>query len=276
MRAAGGADGGEEFAALAVEDQGRGHGRARAFAGLDAVGDFLPVLLGDEREVGHLVVEQETLNHQVRAERGFDGGGHRHRAACVIDRHHLRGGDAQRRTVRRIGDLDARRRAGFGRAHAALADQGGAAGQVGRVDQAFDRHGHEVGVGHVLRAVGVGQAFGFGDQVHGLRAGSMPAGLVGLDRFQRCQRQALVAGLQGLQRAEDLRHGDPARRRRRHAADLPALVVGAQRRALLGLVAGEIVQRQAAGVGVPLNLGDDFLGDRAFVQRIRRLPGRCV
>ncbi|MNF69162.1 hypothetical protein D3C84_510370 [compost metagenome] len=69
LRAAGGADGGEEFAALAVEDQGRGHGGARAFAGLDAVGDFLPVFLGDEREVGHLVVEHETLNHDVRAER---------------------------------------------------------------------------------------------------------------------------------------------------------------------------------------------------------------
>ncbi|MCY1447497.1 hypothetical protein D9M71_641230 [compost metagenome] len=74
---------------MAVEDQRRGHGGARTLAGLDAVGDFLSVLLGNEREVGHLVVEQETLDHQVRAEGGFDGGGHGHRTAFVIDRHHL-------------------------------------------------------------------------------------------------------------------------------------------------------------------------------------------
>ncbi|MCY1363079.1 hypothetical protein D9M69_498230 [compost metagenome] len=147
LRAAGGTDGGEEFAALAVEDQGWGHGRTRAFAGLDAVGDFLPGFLGDEREVGHLVVEHETLNHDVRAERRLDGGGHRHGATRVIDGHHLRGGNPQRRTVRRIGHTDARRSAVFGRAHAAFTNQGGAAGEVGRVDQALDRHGDEVCIG---------------------------------------------------------------------------------------------------------------------------------
>ncbi len=153
---------GDEFAALAVEDQRRGHGRAWTLAGFDAVGDFLAVLLGNEREVGHLVVEQEALDHQVRAESGFDGGGHRHRAALVIHRHHLRGGDAQGRAVRRVGDLDARRRAGFGRAHAALADQRRPAGQVSRINQTLDGHWHKVGVGHVLRAIGISQALGFG------------------------------------------------------------------------------------------------------------------
>ncbi|MND86523.1 hypothetical protein D3C80_784940 [compost metagenome] len=124
-----------------------------------------------------------------------------------------------------------------------------------------------------MSAVGVGQAFGLRDQVHGLRVGFDAGRGRGLDRLQRCQRQAFIAGLQGLQRAEDLRHGDPARRRWRHAADLPALVVGAQRRALLGLVVGEIGQGQAAGVGVALDLGGDFLGDRAFVQGIRAFMG---
>ncbi|MNF69161.1 hypothetical protein D3C84_510360 [compost metagenome] len=161
----------------------------------------------------------------------------------------------------------------FGRAHAAFTNQGGAAGEVGRVDQALDRHGHEVGIGDVLSAVSVGQAFGFRDQVHGLRGGFDAGRGRGLDRFQRCQRQTLVASLKGLQRAEDLRHGDSPRRWRRHAADLPVLVVGAQRRALLGLVVGEIGQGQAAGVGVALDLGGDFLGDRAFVQGIRAFMG---
>ncbi|MNL13295.1 hypothetical protein D3C87_1341980 [compost metagenome] len=99
----------------------------------------------------------------------------------------------------------------MGRAHAALTDQGGATGQVSRVYQAFDGHRHKVGVGHVLRAVGVGQALGFRYQVHSVGSGFDAGGGLGFDRFHRCQGQALIARLQGLQRAEDLRHGNSAR-----------------------------------------------------------------
>src|SRR3989344_5210565 len=57
LMAAGGADGSQQFARVAVEHQGRRHGRAWAFARLYAVGYRLAVFCGDEREVGHLVVE---------------------------------------------------------------------------------------------------------------------------------------------------------------------------------------------------------------------------
>ncbi|MNT49175.1 hypothetical protein D3C72_1860090 [compost metagenome] len=135
------------------------------------------------------------------AERRLDGGGHRHGAAGVIDRHHLRGGDAQRRTVWRVGNLNARWCAGFGGAHAVIADQGGAAGEVSRIDQAFDRDGHEVAIGQVLRAVGVGQSLGFGDQVHSLRGWLDTGREIGFNRCHRRQGQTLIASFQGLQRA---------------------------------------------------------------------------
>ena len=178
----------------------------------------------------------------MRTKGRLDGGGHGHRAAFVVDGDHLRGGDAQRRPVRRVGNLNAWRRARFSRAHAALTDQGGAAGQITRVYQALDRNRHEVRIRHVLRAIGIGQALGFGNQVHGLRVGFNPRRRVGFYRFQRRQGVVFVACLQGLQRTEDLRHGDAARRRWRHAADLPALIVGAQWRALLGGIVLEVVQ----------------------------------
>ncbi len=101
----------------------------------------------------------------------------------------------------------------------------------------------------------------------------MPAGLSVFTGLSGARDKTRIAGFQRLQRAENLRHGDPARRRWRHAADLPAFVVGAQRRAFLGLVALQIIQRQAAGVGVALHLGDDLFGDRAFVQRVRAFVG---
>ncbi len=104
----------------------------------------------------------------------------------------------------------------------------------------------------------------------------MPAGLLVLTGLSGARAKTRVAGFQRLQGAENLRHGDPARRRWRHAADLPAFVVGAQRPALLGLVALEIVQRQAAGVGVALNLGDDLFRDRAFVQRVGTFLGDAL
>ena len=89
LRAAGGADGSQQFARVAVEHQGRRHGRAWAFARLYAVGHRLAVFCGDEREVGHLVVEQKALDHHMRAERRLNRGGHRHGAALVVHRHHL-------------------------------------------------------------------------------------------------------------------------------------------------------------------------------------------
>ncbi|MNF54260.1 hypothetical protein D3C84_356860 [compost metagenome] len=209
----------------------------------------------------------------MRAERRLNRGGHGHGTAQIVHGHHLRSGDAQWRAVWRIGQLDARRCARLGTAHAALTDQRCATGQVGGGDQAGDRHRDEVCISDVQRTVGVGQALGFGDQVHGVRCRLEAGRLVGLERFERRQGEALVAGLQGLQGAEDLRHGNPARGRRRHAAHLPALVVGAQRRAFLGAVALEVIERQAAGVGVALNPGHDFLGHRTLIQRVRAFCG---
>ena len=75
----------------------------------------------------------------------------------------------------------------------------------------------------------------------------------------------LVAGFQRLQCPQDLRHGNPARGRRWHAADLPLFVVGAQRCALLGGVALEVGLGQAAGIAMALYLACDFIGNRALV-----------
>ncbi|MNE78097.1 hypothetical protein D3C80_1744700 [compost metagenome] len=86
----------------------------------------------------------------------------------------------------------------------------------------------------------------------------------------------LIASFQGLQRAQNLRHGNAARRRRRHAADLPAFVVGTKGRALLGAVVGQVAQRQAARVGVPLDLGHDLLRNGPFVEGIRPFLGDAL
>lgn len=72
LRAAGGADGSQQFARVAVEHQGRRHGRAWAFARLYAVGYRLAVFCGDEREVGHLVVEQK-FDEKVLVESAVQG-----------------------------------------------------------------------------------------------------------------------------------------------------------------------------------------------------------
>ena len=155
--------------------------------------------------------------------------------------------------------------AGLGDAHAALADQRGALCQVTWRDEAGDRDGGEVCIGHVQRAVGKGQAPGFGEQVHGLGCRFKLGRRSTLDRSHLGDGQARVAGFQRLQCPKDLRHGYPARGRRWHAADLPLFVVGAQRCALLGGVALEVGLGQAAGIAMALYLACDFIGNRALV-----------
>ncbi len=93
------------------------------------------------------------------------------------------------------------------------------------------------------------------------------------DRRECRQVEAWVTLFQCLQGAENLCEGNTAGRRRWHAAHLPAFVISAQRRAFLGGVTGEVTQRQAARIGMTLNLGDDFLRNRAFVKRVRTFFG---
>ena len=123
----------------------------------------------------------------------------------------MRGGDAHRRAIWCIGHLDAQGLARFGLAHAAFANQRSALGQVVRGDQAGHWYWHKVAVGHVQATVGIGQAFGFGDQVHRLRCWLKAGGQVGFLRLEVGQGVARVALFQSLQGAEDLRYRHTAR-----------------------------------------------------------------
>ncbi|MCY1355985.1 hypothetical protein D9M68_526480 [compost metagenome] len=83
------------------------------------------------------------------------------------------------------------------------------------------------------------------------------------------QRGAMAGHVEVLDDAKDLRDRDAAGGGRRHAAHLILAIGGADRRALPGLVVGQVVQRGHAGRGVAvvggLDLVDDGLGDRAVL-----------
>ena len=155
----------------------------------------------------------------------------------------------------------------------------GAAAQVALVQQGrrrAARQGHEIGVGHVLVAVGVGEAFGFADEVYAHHGGLAAVGVHG---------GGLVAGqVEIFQRAQGRGHGHATRRGCAHAADPVAAVGGADRVALLGLVIGQVAQLgQARGDGEAgaaaaghLDLLDDVLCDRAGVQRVGAAAGQRV
>ena len=84
-RAARRAQGGKELA-VAVEDQGGRHRRARPLAGLDAVGDRLAVTLGlAARNRSARCSAGSRCTMMSRAERRLDGGGEAHRIAPAVD-----------------------------------------------------------------------------------------------------------------------------------------------------------------------------------------------
>ena len=149
-------------------------------------------------------------------------------------------------------------------------DQGRAALQVVLVQHGrhpLGRQRHEVGVGHIGVAVGVGQALGFGHQVHTHHG--RDAAFVG----RVCG--AVAGEVEVLQNAQRLGDGNATGGGRRHAAHVVAVAVGgADRVTLLGLVGGQVGHgHQAGGDGglgriVPhrlFRLGDDVLCDLAGV-----------
>ena len=163
------------------------------------------------------------------------------------------------------------RRARLRHLHALRTDQLGAAGQIGGLQQAHPAAGrglHEIGVGHVERTVGKGQARRFGVEVQPVGAGGGAAQTV-------LQWYGSRVGV--LEDAQDLADGDGARTRRRKAAHAVVagrnLVAGAQGFALFGLVTGQIGQAELAWIGgVRAHLGHDGLGHVALQQRLRALP----
>ena len=155
--------------------------------------------------------------------------------------------------------------AGLRRAHAARqVDQARAATQVSAVEHgrsAAAGQRHEVGVGHVLVAVGVSQAFGLGHQVHA-KGGGLAAVVV-----QRCglvQRE-----VETLQDAQCLSHRQAAAAGRRHAAHPHVAVGAANGHALDRPVSGQVRQSRHAGCDAARGVGyfiDDVLRQRAAVE----------
>jgi hypothetical protein len=265
-----------QAAVAAVEDQRRAHARARALAGLHAVGHRPPARVARrQREVGQLAVEQETAGqaaaavaHQAGAEHGFDRRRHRQRAALGVDHADVAGAVLGLLRLRRPGPRRAARLPGRRRAHAALADPRRALVEVVRIEQARPAargRGHVVGVGDMGRTVGIGQARRFAVAVQ-------PVGRR-LPFPQRGGRQRAQPGRQPIEQAEDLHHRQLPRTRRRHAADAPVLQpVGAQRLALDGTVGRQVAATQPPRVaGMAAHATHDVGGHRALVQRHRPL-----
>ena len=242
--------------AVAVEHHGRRHAAARPLARLDAVGHLLPVLLGDEGKIGELVIQEEAAHHLLTAEGELDRAGHGHGVARGIDDGQMAGGrQFGRSAVREFGQRRARRCAGQGMAQRMIRPhQGGAPGQILGRQQPCHRHRHEVGVGEVALAVGVGEPLGVGDE---MRAAD------------RIRRQALRR--EPLQHAQHLQHGDTTGAWRRHAADFPLPVRCAQRFALQRAVVRQIARTQVARVGRVAYLAGDVARDLALVESVRAL-----
>jgi hypothetical protein len=139
----------------------------------------------------------------------------------------------------------------------AAVDQLGAHGQIDRVDQPGGRHRHEIGIGHIERAVGEGQPAGLGKQ---------------MDRIDRQRR--LSGQPEMLQQAEDLKYGQTAGTRRAGAAH-PVFAIGtADWLAHRDAVTRQIAFGQSAGiVGDLMHRPDHVPGDRAVVEGVGALIG---
>ena len=152
-------------------------------------------------------------------------------------------------------------------------DKQGAAFQIVPVQQRVNTaagQGHKVGVGHVLVAVGIGQALSLAHQVHA-HDGRFAA--LGID-----DRGAIGGQVKVVQDAQGLRHSNAARRRWPHAADHGGAVIAAHRRAADGSVVGQVAHlrqtwRDGQGVGHAargnLDFVHDGLGNRPRIKRIR-------
>ena len=268
----------EQLACALVKHQGGRHGRARAFAGLDPVGDGAALRVGrGEAEIGQLVVEQKAAgasrvggDHAARAKGGFDGGGHGHGAALCIDHADVagavfglwgHGGEA--------GGF-ATGLARWGRFHGLDTDQLAAFAQVAGGQQAAPVAGggaDKFRVGHKLRPIGKRQARGFGVTVQPVGCGQAA-----------CQLGALGCGV--AQHAQNLADGDLARRRWWEAADAVGPrcggVVKTQCLAHAGLVVGQVLQAQGAGARCLRRAGHHGLGHRPFVQGAAALCGNAA
>ena len=240
----------------AIELRGRLPGSTRLATGLPAAST------GREREIGQLVVEQEAAHHLVAAETALDRRRHRHRIAVAIDDRHVRG--ALGLVVQSLAEHVAphsSRAAGRPAARPSSlrhADELRALGEVVAVEQARQRHADEVGVGHVLAAVRVGETVGLGDEVH--RVDGV--------RSHRLHVEALEH-----RRASSARSSSPD-----EGMPMPQIVrpryVAAHGLALLGLVRGEVAGGEEPGVGrVRAHLGDDVVGDGAAVERVGAAGG---
>jgi len=238
------------------ENDRRRHRAPRALAAFDTIGDRPAVGFGPEGEVGELVVEEEAADHEPAAEAGLDAGGHRDDVALTID-----DGEVARATTFRAGIRGQALGVAPGRVarlrfvhRPAAVDHLGAKHQVMRVEQTRDRHPHEVGIGHVEAAVGVGEARGFDEMV----------GEVGA--------RAHARQVDMLEDAENLADGEAARGGWTHAAHIAAAIAGADGIAQLDLIAGEVGLGHDAGVDLGSGHGlDDGPGELAPIEGFRAL-----
>ena len=163
QRAAGAAAGHQQLAAGLVKHQGGGHGRAGPLAALHTVGDgFALRISGYKAEIGELVIEQKTMHHLARTKSVFDGGGHGQRMTAAVHDADVTGAVFG---LLGHGCVAADQRARAHAWHAGGADQAGTRGQViggQQAQPAAARGRYKVRVGHILSAVGKGQARGFG------------------------------------------------------------------------------------------------------------------
>ena len=98
-------------------------------------------------------------------------------------------------------------------------DQRRALREIGRVEQAAHRHGHERRIAQIFAAVGIGETARLREQMHAA---------------QRIHLQVLRG--KALEHSQDLQDRDAARARRPHRAEFVAAIVAAHRRALARLV----------------------------------------
>ena len=103
-----------------VEHDRRRHRAQRPFAALDAVRDGLAAAFGRVVEVRELVVQDETADHELAAERALHARGHRHCVAALVDDREVARRRALRGRGRREVPRDPGRRAGLSRLGSAL------------------------------------------------------------------------------------------------------------------------------------------------------------
>ncbi|EGF33287.1 hypothetical protein IMCC9480_799 [Oxalobacteraceae bacterium IMCC9480] len=211
----------------------------------------------------------------IGAQARFDGGRHRHDIAVAVAQRQVRGAMlsdhrcSQRHRTEVTGG-------GRQRDRRARADQARTLRHVRLVDHAVPaaaRQRDEVGVGDVLVAIGIGQVAGFGHQVHAQHAGFAA---IDIERAGPVARHVEV-----LDDAEDLRDGDAARRRWRHAADFEVAIGRTDRRAFFGAVIGHVGQRRDTGRGGAViragDFRDDGAGDRTVtVKRVGTFAGNAA